>query len=189
MSGSLSFETLDCLIRVNRIRNPSVEEYRENLPPVTALHGVWIELERTSLAPETPDIEARLYFGVHAYCLQLDDELNHPSTWAGGNRFFIEEFTRLGLPRTVPQRECMMWNHLCFAGGMKLYDTAQSDSFMDLLLVEYPECHDWEYLEAICRQFLWTKKMLRNWESYWTEAMLRMFTKQSSPDGEVYTGQ
>lgn len=173
MSESFSFTTIDCLLRLSRIRDPAVVGHEHSLPELRALRRIWEDIDSTYAAPAKTKIEHWLYFGLNGYCTQLDDELCHPSNQVMWIRQLIGPFTRLS-DFQLEHQDCLLWIHLCFAGALGLCDNLQSNQIVDLLLCRFPRAHDWTHVEAVIHRFLHTQQMISRWKACWQSGLRRL---------------
>lgn len=172
MSESVSYVTIDCIQRLSQIRDPADVGHEYGLSELRALRRIWEDIDSTYSAPSKPQIEHWLYFGLHAYCAQLDDELCHPSNQAMWTKLIVGPFNEL-TDTSSPYQQCLIWIHVCLAGAVALYDSSEAGQIVDLLLNRFPESHNWEYTQQSINRFFCTKSMVLRWKICWESRLQR----------------
>lgn len=173
MSELLSFEMIEILVLLVQVREEMSSDQLEILATLQRVRTITINIRSLFPAPEIPDTEKYLFYGVWAFTINLDDQLQHPTNKAASARFLLKPFAQLQLPQPMPHRECVIWVYVSFAGATRFYDLSYSNRILDSLLRDFPECRDWECLEEIIRRFLWTETIISHWKGCWQEGMER----------------
>ena len=171
LSGSLSFKMIDILLAIARARNEL--DFKHSLQRVQMLHSIHVDIRASFPAPGTSDIEKYLFYGLKAFCVQLDEHKQDHINRAIGITSTLTSFSQLTFSSPVQHRECVIWNYISYAGAASLEfrDPSYTNQVMDSVLKAFPEARSWESLEAIIRQFFWTEKTLPHWKSCWEGAM------------------